>query len=59
MTHLRQMMLEELERRNYSENTKECYIRAVEDFARYFNRIPQSLFESRRQRRRFNRTIRT
>jgi site-specific recombinase XerD len=37
------MMLEELERRNYSENTKECYIRAVEDFARYFNRPPDQL----------------
>ena len=24
MTHLRKMMLEELERRNYSEATKEC-----------------------------------
>jgi hypothetical protein len=31
MTHLRTMMLEELERRNYSETTKECYIRAVEE----------------------------
>ena len=38
MTHLRMMMLEELNRRNYSEATKECYIQAVEDYARYFNR---------------------
>ncbi len=43
MTHLRRMMLEELERRNYSEATKECYIRAVEDFARYFNCAPDKL----------------
>lgn len=43
MTHLRTMMLEELERRNFAETTKECYIRAVEDFARYFKRPPDQL----------------
>ena len=43
MTHLRQIMLEELERRNYTETTKYCYIRAVEDFARYFNCSPNQL----------------
>jgi hypothetical protein len=32
------MMLEELQRRNFSEDTIRHYIRAVEDFARHFNR---------------------
>jgi hypothetical protein len=31
MTRLRKMMLEELERRNYSEGTTRCYLRAVAD----------------------------
>jgi hypothetical protein len=43
MTHLQRMMLEELERRNYSLLTKECYIRAVEDFALYFHCSPDKL----------------
>ena len=43
MTHLRKMMLEELQRRNYSENTTRCYIRTVEDFARRFNCPPDRL----------------
>ena len=43
MTHLRKMMLEELQRRNYSENTTRCYIRAVEDFARRFHLPPDRL----------------
>jgi hypothetical protein len=33
MTRHRKMMLEELERRNYSEATTRCYIRTVEDFS--------------------------
>ena len=43
MTRLRQMMLEELERRNYAQTTIEGYIRAVEDFANYFHRSPDRL----------------
>ena len=43
MTRLRKMMLEELQRRNYSENTTRYYIRAVEDFSRRFNRPPDRL----------------
>ena len=30
MTHLRKMMLEELERRNYAQTTIDCYIQTVE-----------------------------
>jgi len=36
VTHLRQLMLDELQRRNYSPNTVRSYVHAVEDFARYF-----------------------
>ncbi len=43
MTHLRKMMLEELQRRNYSENTTRCYIRTVEDFAKRFKCSPDRL----------------
>ena len=43
MTRLRQMMLEELERRNYAQTTIEDYIRAVKDFAKYFHRSPDRL----------------
>ena len=43
MTHLRKMMLEELQRRNYSQHTTRCYLRTVEDFARRFNRSPDRL----------------
>jgi site-specific recombinase XerD len=37
------MMLEELERRNYSEATTRCYIRTVEDFSRRFKCSPDDL----------------
>ena len=43
MTHLRKMMLEELQRRNYAETTTRHYIRTVEDFARRFNCPPDRL----------------
>jgi len=43
MTHLRKMMLEELERRNYAQTTINCYLQTVEDFARYFRRPPDQL----------------
>ncbi len=43
MTHLRQLMLDELERRNYSPNTVRSYLHAVEEFARHFRRSPEEL----------------
>ena len=43
MTHLRQLMLDELQRRNYSPSTVRCYIHAVTDFSRYFHRSPERL----------------
>ena len=43
MTRLRKMMLDELQRRNFSEDTIRHYIRTVEDFARHFNRAPDRL----------------
>ena len=43
MTHLRQLMLDELQRRNYSQSTVRSYIFAVEDFAKYFHRSPERL----------------
>ena len=43
MTHLRNAMLEELERRNYSESTKRVYVQTIEDLGRYFKRPPDQL----------------
>ncbi len=43
MTHLRQIMLEELRRRNYAESTIDTYIHTVEHFSRHFHRSPDQL----------------
>ena len=43
MTHLRQMMLDELQRRNYSQSTVRSYIRVTEDFSKHFHRSPDRL----------------
>jgi integrase/recombinase XerD len=43
VTHLRKMMLEELQRRNYAQHTIRSYIRTVEDFARHFHCSPDRL----------------
>jgi hypothetical protein len=40
MTHLRKIMLEELERRNYAQATIDCYLRAVTEFSFHFHRPP-------------------
>jgi len=43
MTRLRQMMLDELERRNYSQTTRRAYLLGVEQFAKHFHRSPDKL----------------
>jgi integrase/recombinase XerD len=43
VTHLRQKMLEELQRRNYSQETTRAYLRAVGAFAEHFHRSPEQL----------------
>jgi hypothetical protein len=43
VTHLRQLMLEELRRRNYAESTIHAYLRTVEHFAGYFHCPPDQL----------------
>jgi integrase/recombinase XerD len=43
VTHPRQTMLDELQRRNYAKTTVESYIHAVERFAKHFKRRPDQL----------------
>jgi integrase/recombinase XerD len=43
VTRLRNMMLEELQRRNYSQNTVRAYVRIVRELAAYFRQSPDKL----------------
>jgi len=43
VTQLRQKMLEELQRRNYSHGTAKTYVRIVREFATYFHQPPDKL----------------
>ena len=43
MNQLRQLMLEELHRRNFADTTIRCYLHGVAHFSRYFRRPPISL----------------
>ena len=43
MTQLRKKVLEELERRNYSQATANAYVAAIRRFAEYFRRSPDQL----------------
>ena len=43
MTRLRKIMLEELQRRNYSAITTRNYLRVVTEFAKYFGKSPDKL----------------
>ena len=43
MTPLRKLMLEELQRRNYSQTTVTAYVKTVADFAKHFHRAPDRL----------------
>jgi site-specific recombinase XerD len=43
VTQLRKKVLEELERRNYSQATARCYVGAIRRLAKYFHRSPDQL----------------
>jgi hypothetical protein len=47
VTHLRKMMLEELQRRNFAKTTVQYYLQAVEEFAAYFGKPPDQLNQDR------------
>ena len=50
MTHLRQAMLEELQRRNYAKTTVYYYLKAVERFAAFFHTSPDQLNQNHLRR---------
>src|SRR5215831_17074426 len=50
MTKLRQRMLEELQRRNYSRETIRSYIQSVRQFSEYFGKPPDRLGATHVQR---------
>jgi len=43
MTHLRKMMLDELQRRNYAQSTAVAYVHALREFAAYYHRPPDRM----------------
>jgi len=43
VTQLRKQMLQELQRRNYSQTTVKGYLKILEAFAKYFHRSPDQL----------------
>jgi integrase/recombinase XerD len=43
VSRLRKMMLEELQRRNYSDRTAHSYVRTMAEFAKYFGKPPDQL----------------
>jgi site-specific recombinase XerD len=43
VTPLRKRLLEEIERRNYSQATARAYVSAIRRFAEYFHRSPEKL----------------
>jgi hypothetical protein len=43
VTHLRQLMIVELKRRNFAESTIRSYVQGVEHFSWYFHRRPDRL----------------